>query len=85
MYIETSQGGTNSLARMYSSWAYSTGQHCVQFFYSMYGKDIGSLSVFIAYSGRPYRYRQFYKSGNQNNTWIMGQATVNKIGWFQVS
>lgn len=84
MFIETSQGAPNSLARMYSRWVYSTGQHCIQFFYSMYGRDIGSLALYVRYGGSRTRDRQFFKQGNQNNTWILGQASVTKKGWFQV-
>ena len=85
MYIETSSGAANARAEMWSSWYYSTGQHCVQFFYHMLGDHIGSLTVLVSYSGSSLRYVKFYKQGNQNDTWIMGRVPITRKGWFRVS
>lgn len=85
MYIETSTGAVNSKAEMWSSWYWSTGQHCVQFFYHMFGDQIGTLTVLASYSGSRIRYIKFSKQGNQNDTWIMGRVSINRKGWFRVS
>ena len=84
MYIETSVAQPNSVAYMYSPWYWNTGQRCVQFFYHMFGDQIGSLTIYIRYSSSRYLYNVFSKKGNQNNTWHMGQASVNRKGYFQV-
>ena len=84
MYIETSNAQPNSIAYMYSSRYYNKGQNCVQFFYHMYGTQIGSLKIYIKYGGSRYRYMKFSRSGNQNNTWHMGQISVTNKGYFQV-
>ena len=85
MYIETSTGAINSKAEMWSSWYWSSGQHCVQFFYHMFGDQIGTLTVLASYSGSRIRYIKFNKQGNQNDTWIMGRVPINRKGWFRVS
>ena len=85
MYIETSTGAANSKAEMWSSWYYSTGQHCLQFFYHMFGKDVGSLTVLVTYSGSSLRYIKFNMRGNQNDTWNMGRVSITRKGWFRVS
>lgn len=84
MYIETSVAAPNSKAYMYSPWYYNTAQKCIQFFYHMYGNQIGSLDIYMQYSGSRYYYRVFSRSGNQNNTWHMGQLSVTKKGYFRV-
>lgn len=86
MYIETSSAASGSNAYMYSPWYYNAGQKCVQFFYHMYGAQIGQLDVFIRYANSKYLYRMFSRNGNQNNTWHMGQASVKRSKvYFQVS
>ena len=85
MYIETSTAPPNANAYMYSPWYYNIGQKCVQFFYHMYGQQIGQLNVYIRYRKSRYLYRMFSKTGNQNNTWHMGQASVVRSKtYFQV-
>ena len=83
MYVEAS--GTakkNSVARMYSLWYWNQAQSCVQFYYHMFGTDVGRLVVYIQEGS--YVYYRFGKMGNQNNTWHLGQADVKKSGWFLV-
>ncbi|XP_057298293.1 MAM and LDL-receptor class A domain-containing protein 2-like isoform X2 [Hydractinia symbiolongicarpus] len=84
MYIETSVAAPNSKAYMYSPWYYNTAQKCIQFFYHMYGNQIGSLDIYMQYSGSRYYYRVFSRSGNQNNTWHMGQLSVTRKGYFRM-
>lgn len=84
MYIETSSGQQNARAEMWSNWYYSNGQHCIQFFYHMFGDDIGTLSILVSYRGYPLRYVRFQRSGNQNDTWIMGRIPITKKGYFRL-
>ena len=86
MYIETSVAPPNSITNMYTPWYWNDGQKCIQFFYHMYGNQIGKLTVYLRYSNSRYLYRKWSKTGNQNNTWHMGQVTVSrKNAYFMVS
>lgn len=47
MYLETSSGQTGSAAKLVSpSQSLGDGLHCLEFFYHMYGSDIGKLTVY---------------------------------------
>ena len=69
MYIDTSlpraQGDT---ARLQLSVSVNKGWYCLKFYYHMYGRDMGSLTVF---SGSR---MVFHAKGNHGNFWI--EATV---------
>ena len=83
MYIETSNAPPNTEAKMYSPWYYNYGQSCVQFFYHMFGAQIGELNILIRYAQGLNVYKMFSKAGNQNDTWRLGQASVLNVGYFQ--
>lgn len=47
MYIETSNGASGYKARLATPVQDAEdGSHCIEFFYHMYGDDIGTLSVY---------------------------------------
>ena len=80
MYIETSyprQQGDN--AKLNSPKLQFSGNMCLQFFYHMYGGDMGELKVEV--NG----VNVFSKSGDQGNTWHELKKDLNLSGMYTVS
>ena len=79
MYIETSyprQQGDN--AKLHSPKLQFSGNMCLQFFYHMYGSDMGEFKVEV--NG----VNVFSKSGDQNNTWHEVKKDLNLSGMYTV-
>ena len=71
MYIETSSprvAGDN--AKLEFSVPGNGGLSCLEFYYHMYGDNMGTLTVFSG-SGVV-----FNASGNHGNTWIQAEITI---------
>ena len=47
---------------------------CFEFWYHMYGVDVGSLNIFQSYGGQ--RYQLATLSGNHGNLWKKKQVTI---------
>eukprot|EP00794_Sanderia_malayensis_P017044 gene17044-18759_t len=85
IYIETSTSlPAGSKAMIQTPYYYnSNGQSCVQFYYHMYGNTIGTLNVYIKYSFYTQQLK-FTRTGNQNNTWLLGQVAVTRKTYYQI-
>ena len=75
MYIETSSprvAGDNAKLKLSVS---ADGElSCLEFYYHMYGKTMGTLTVFNRKSV------VFSASGNHNNTWMKAEITMHLNG-----
>lgn len=86
MYIETSyprkQGDK---ARLISpTYPAVKGGQCFQFWYHMYGQDIGTLNVYVkSPSGKP-GVPVWLRSGDRGNIWKIAQVAVTSSSNFQV-
>ena len=79
MYIETSyprQQGDN--AKLHSPKLQFSGNMCLQFFYHMYGSNMGEFKVEI--NG----VNVFSKNGDQSNIWHEVKKDVNLSGMYTV-
>ena len=66
----------NHNAILYSAKMQSDGQsRCMDFYYHMYGKGIGSLYIEVEYNGT--KHLVFQKSGDQRNVWRYGKAKLD--------
>ena len=82
IYIETSSPRMYSeKARLNSPW--KTGPQRMEFFYSMYGSSIETLSVYVKINGSEYRVWSRYGS-QLSSDWIKGCVTLNYRGTYQV-
>nr|XP_022290319.1 zinc metalloproteinase dpy-31-like [Crassostrea virginica] len=61
-----------------------TTPRCLQFYYSMYGADMGSLSVYYQ-SGTGTRTLAWTRSGDQGNQWHFAQVDFPSVPDFRVS
>ena len=68
-------------ARLSSPW--KTGPQRMEFFYSMNGSTIETLSVYVKINGSEYRVWSRYGS-QLSNDWIKGCVTLNYRGNYQV-
>ena len=85
MYIETSyprKQGDN--ARLISkSYTAVKGGQCFQFWYHMYGQDIGTLNVYIQ-TGQNVGIPVWTRSGNRGNIWKVAQVAITTSSSFKV-
>ncbi len=64
-----------------------TGNVCLQFYYHMYGKNTGTLTVRTATYQKSIPYTDsmkqvmFIQSGSQGDEWMMGQFTIGQGQW----
>ena len=84
MYIEASSPQrTGDKARLESPQQQpSPGGSCLEFWYHMYGVNMGSLAVYITDNVRTSNV--WTKSGNQGNRWQKGRATLKSTSNFTV-
>lgn len=78
LYMESSapaQAGGRAILKSPELTAPRGGQ-CMKFFYTMYGKTMGSLSVTLQQSGRPAT-TIFSKAGDQGVHWIGAQVSLD--------
>lgn len=84
-YIETSGKRPNYRAQLVSppikGLAYRS--KCMQFWYHMYGKTIGSLNIYIQRNGSTAR-NIWSRTGNQQNIWRHGQVNLYMYGQYKV-
>ncbi|XP_013414005.1 MAM and LDL-receptor class A domain-containing protein 1-like [Lingula anatina] len=65
----------NEVARLYSpEFSFSPQQRCLNFFYHMYGKDIGRLNVYLHIDGATVQ--MWSLTGEQGNAWYRANATL---------
>ena len=85
MYIETSGSlAVGSNAFLISPWFARTSGSCLEFFYHMKGKTIGTLNVYTEYIFT-WRSKIWSKTGNQSNIWSKAQVTIkSRVFGFKV-
>ena len=78
MHIEASYPRVPGDRAVMESPAYpaTIGGKCVEFYYHMYGADMGTLRMFLRKGGRIDRTPVWTLSGNQGNAWHRGSFTV---------
>lgn len=85
MYIETSSPRTQGQkARLLSQSVAPTTSACVSFYYHMYGRNIGSLNVYLKQQNGALGAPAWTRKGNQQNKWTVGQFSVFAGQNFQV-
>ena len=82
IYIEASGRNFGDKARLLSDWMEPDETVCFQFWYHMYGSNIGNLSIYL-------KTNQSEKlvwslSGDQGNRWRFGQTALNSTRWYKV-
>jgi hypothetical protein len=84
MYIETSSPRKKGDKARFQSPSYaSTKASCFQFWYHMYGRNIGILNIYIKKNnqlGNPV----WTRSGNMGNKWKISQFSVTSTTAYQV-
>lgn len=84
MYIETSQPRKpGDKARLISPTYKATSGRCLQFYYYMTGRSMGSLNIYMRKNGKLGQ-PVWSRSGNQPDRWWIGQATLNSDVDFEV-
>ena len=85
MYTESSsprkKGDT---ARLIGPNQRATSGKCLQFFYHMYGANMGTLNVYLKRNGRLYS-SIWSSSGNKGDIWRPAQVTVSSAVDYQVN
>ncbi|XP_076802493.1 MAM and LDL-receptor class A domain-containing protein 1-like [Clavelina lepadiformis] len=76
-YIEASDGKDGDYARLISS-AQTPGVEglCVEFWYFMYGRDIGNLNIYYITGGGAYQELLWTRKGTRGPQWLYGQAHI---------
>ena len=77
LYVESSFRRAGEKAVLVSQWmSVQNGGQCFKFFYTMYGKTMGTLAIRVELSdGR--NWFIFYKKGNQGMKWIKGIGNID--------
>lgn len=85
MYIETSYPRKKGDKARFISPTYAPvkGGQCFQFWYHMYGQDIGSLNVYIKTGGNLSN-PLWTRSGNRGNVWKVTQVSITASSSFNV-
>lgn len=85
MYIETSYPRKKGdIARFISpTYAPVKGGQCFQFWYHMYGQDIGTLNVYMQI-GQNLGIPVWTRSGNRGNVWKVTQVSITTSSSFNV-
>ena len=82
IFIEASQKNLGDKARLVSEWQKGGTVLCLQLWYHMHGKHIGSLSVYIVTS---HSERLAWKQqGNRGDSWKFAQTTLTSSTSFKV-
>ncbi|XP_078383081.1 uncharacterized protein LOC144665674 isoform X2 [Oculina patagonica] len=77
LYVESSDTSTGQTADLMSSWiAAKSGGQCLKFYYTMYGKTMGSLSIKLELSNGK-NWFIFYENGNQGMDWKKGTGNID--------
>lgn len=85
MYIETSYPRKKGDKARFISPTYAPvkGGQCFQFWYHMYGQDIGSLNVYIKTGGNLSN-PLWTRSGNRGNVWKVTQVSITASSSFNI-
>ncbi|CAB3997630.1 astacin-like metalloendopeptidase, partial [Paramuricea clavata] len=79
IYAEASVPATpNDIALLTSKQFPPSQCRCMTWYYSMYGKTMGELSVYIK-DDRGSRRKLWSKKGDQGSKWISGEATISNV------
>nr|QNH72427.1 toxin candidate TRINITY_DN38610_c0_g1_i1 [Pachycerianthus maua] len=73
--METSWGDAGDTAQLWSYLLPPTKYSCLSFWYHMWGKNIGSLWVYVEPVGKA-KWVKWYKVGNQGERWINAAVTI---------
>ena len=86
MYIETSLPRKKGDKAWYVSPTYlPTAGSCFQFWYHMFGKDIGTLNVYIKKGNNKLPGAQLWtRTGDRGDVWRVAQVTVSSTSGFNV-
>ena len=78
MYIETSHPRINGDTAILQSKLYprTTNGRCLQFYYHMYGEDMGTLKVIQSFLAGDVDKVLFEKSSDQGDQWILARVQV---------
>ncbi|XP_066292099.1 enteropeptidase-like isoform X2 [Branchiostoma lanceolatum] len=76
MYTEASGSSTGANASLTLPIMRSDGQHCLRWFYHMYGSDMGTLNVYVSQPRYP-DMLVWTRSGNQGNRWLPAMISVS--------
>lgn len=82
MYLEASNRHDGMRARLKSDWFVLNQDLCLQFWYHMYGKEIGSLNIYIQINGS--EARLWSQKGNIKDRWIYAQVPITERRRFRV-
>ncbi|KAK3607323.1 hypothetical protein CHS0354_018808 [Potamilus streckersoni] len=85
MYIEASGKSKGQNALLYSPRYRGLTNQCIEFYYHMYGRHVGTLTVYKLASGSTDLESVWRVYGNQGNVWILARMSVPehlaKIGY----
>ena len=86
MYIEASSPRKKGDNAMIGSAVFTSTSTCkVRFFYHMYGRDIGTLNVYIRTNTTGPMRKIWSKTGDQGDKWVKATASISVPTNFQVS
>ena len=86
MYMEADNHSPNAKARLISPTYPGSSTMCLEFWYNMYGADVGKLSVYAkGTSGTSLGAPIWSLSGNQGQDWQLGQQTFPGRRQYSVS
>jgi hypothetical protein len=63
----------------------NTAPQCLQFYYHMYGRNIGRLNIYIKTGNSLPINAVWTKALSQGNVWIKGQTTIQATQAYNVS
>lgn len=79
MYIESSSKLRGKKARMFSPVYRGINHQCVEFYYHMYGRNIGTLKVYTKTEDNAELNAAWSAYGNQGNLWIKSRLSIPRI------
>ena len=86
VYIETSAPRrTGDKARLISPQVTNTQAQCLQFYYHMYGQNIGTLNIYVQTGNTLPIASVWSRTFNQGNNWIKGLTTIQASQPYNVS
>jgi hypothetical protein len=83
IFIEASERKDGDKARIISGWLNANETLCLQFWYHMYGKHIGALTVILKTNHSENLIWQ--KRGNLGDKWMFAQTTLKHKEKYKVS
>nr|XP_026691416.1 MAM and LDL-receptor class A domain-containing protein 1-like [Ciona intestinalis] len=80
-YMDSSRAGNGDLGRTATPHLFESGYACatLQFYYHMFGDDIGTLNVYVITDPPPYYYDNpvWSVTGDQGNQWLLGEVNIS--------